>query len=593
MSVLLSVQNVTASYGSRTLFEGVSLSLSDGDRLGMIGPNGAGKSMLLRILASLEEPDSGVRTLRAGTRLSLVPQVPAFEPGLTVNRALERALDPLHLEDAADRIAGARGRAELPGGDTHVETLSGGWRKRLAIACALVREPDLVLLDEPTNHLDLEGVLWLERLLCTSSFAALVVTHDRVFLENVATRVMELNKVYPEGCFEREGRYSEFLLRREEVLTAQARQGEMLANKVRREVEWLRRGPKARAGKSQARIDEAGRLIDQLADVRARQVQTTAGIDFTASGRRTRKLVVCQGIGKSYGGRSLFSGLDLVLSPGTRLGVLGLNGSGKTTLLRILAGELEPDSGTVDRADALSTVIFDQAREQLDLGMTLQTALTPAGGDSVLYRGRLVHVVSWARRFQFRSEQLDVTLDRLSGGEQARVLVARMMLRPADLLILDEPTNDLDLETLGVLEDSLGDFPGALVLVTHDRYMLDRMSSELLALDGQGGFERFADYSQWESAQRRSPARSTPPAPEPVRGPARSLSYKEKQEFEGMEARILAAEAELERLDGEVHSPEIARDADKLAVAWRSLEDARAQLDRLWARWSELDEKRR
>ncbi|MBI4871354.1 MAG: ABC-F family ATP-binding cassette domain-containing protein [Candidatus Riflebacteria bacterium] len=591
MPVLLSVQNVAASYGSRTLFEGVSLSLSDGDRLGMIGPNGAGKSMLLRILAGLEEPDAGVRSLRAGTRLSIVPQVPAFEAGLTLDAALERALDPHDRHDAATRIAGARGRAELPGGDTRVDTLSGGWRKRLAIACGLVREPDLMLLDEPTNHLDLEGVLWLERLLRTASFAALIVTHDRVFLQNVATRVVELNKVYPEGCLAVEGRYSEFLLRRSEVLSAQARQGETLVNKVRREVEWLKRGPRARACKSQARVDEAGRLMDKLADVRARQVQSTAGIDFAGSGRRTRQLVVARGLGKAYGGRMLFSAIDLILSPGTRLGVLGPNGSGKTTLLRVLAGELAPDRGTVEHANALSVVMFDQAREQLDLGMTLRTALAPAGGDSVAYRGRVLHVAAWASRFLFRSEQLDVTLDRLSGGEQARVLVARLMLRPADVLILDEPTNDLDLETLGVLEESLGDFPGALVLVTHDRYMLDRISNELLALDGQGEVGRFADYSQWEAAQGRAATRAAPPPPEPAR--RSSMSYKEKQELEGMEARILEAESELERLDREVNSPELAHDAERLAASWHALEEARAQLDRLWARWSELDAKKR
>jgi ATP-binding cassette subfamily F protein uup len=594
VAIVLSVQNVTAGYGSRTLFENVTLAISDGDRVGMIGPNGAGKSTLLRVFAGLEDPDEGARALRAGTRLAVVPQIPTFPHGATVDDALAKALEHEASDaTATTRIAAARGRAAIPSGDVLVETLSGGWRKRLAIACALVRDPDVVLFDEPTNHLDLEGVLWLERLIKSSTFTALVISHDRMFLENVATRVVELNRVYAEGLFAVDGAYSEFLQRRSDLLVAQAKQEEALANKVRREIDWLRRGPKARTSKSKARIDEAGRLISELADARARSPQSPAGVVFDGSGRRTKQLLVAAGIAKSMGGRLLWSGVDMNLGPGTRLGVLGLNGSGKTTLLRVIAGELEPDRGTIQRADPLAVVMFDQAREQLDLTLTLRQALTPAGGDSVVYRDRVHHVAAWARRFLFRTEQLDVSLDRLSGGEQARVLIARLMLRPADVLILDEPTNDLDIETLEVLEDSLTDFPGALVLVTHDRYMLDRISGELLALDGEGGAERFADYSQWEDAQARRGRSPEPAAPAAVARPrAKSMSYKEKQELEAMEARIMEAENEVARLEAATADPAIATDAAKLAETWKQLEGAKAALEGLWARWSELEDKK-
>ncbi|HET9212855.1 MAG TPA: ATP-binding cassette domain-containing protein, partial [Thermoanaerobaculia bacterium] len=321
-----------------------------------------------------------------------------------------------------------------------------------------------------------------------------------------------------------------------------------------------------------------------------------AGIDFNATERKTKKLLVAEGLSKSFGGRKIVRGLDVKLTPGLRLGLIGPNGSGKTTLLSLLDGSLPPDAGTIHRADWLKVVRFEQSRETLDKSVSLRRALAPEG-DSVLYQGRSIHVAAWAKRFLFRTEQLDTPVSRLSGGEQARILIARLMLRPADLLILDEPTNDLDIPTLEVLEDSLLEFPGALVLVTHDRYLLESVSTVVLALDGKGGAEYFADYAQWESARESAPPPSKPAAPKPaLPKPARDskrLSYKEKQEWEQMETKILEAEDRLAAAQTAVEDPAVATDPAALQERCAALEAARVAVEGLYARWAELEEKQK
>jgi ABC transport system ATP-binding/permease protein len=594
MAVLLSCTGLRKSYGAQVLFEDLSLTLSDGDRTGLIGPNGGGKTTLLEILAGNAAPDAGIRALRKQAKVAYVPQDSLFAPEDTVGSVLRAALAGLHLDDQEKQTHTEimLGRAGFQNLDTPASALSGGWRKRLAIAAALVQSPDLLLLDEPTNHLDLDGILWLE-LALTGANACLVVTHDRYFLENVATQMAEINPAYPQSAFQVKGNYSEFLEKREELLVAQSKHREALAVKVRREVEWLRRGPKARTGKSRARIDAAGRLIDQFAAAKARNQTATAQIDFNASDRKTKRLIEAEGIAKTLGGRRLFQDLNLTLSPGVRIGLVGANGSGKTTLLKILNGEMAPDQGSVRRADLLRIVTFAQDRtEHLDLASSLRRALCPEG-DSVIYRDRPIHVAGWAKRFLFRSDQLELPVASLSGGERARVLVARLMLEMADVLLLDEPTNDLDIPTLEVLEESLLEFPGALVLVSHDRHLLDRVSTVVVGLDGEGEAGLFADYSQWQ-AWRDEQSSETPVvkerrAPAAETAPKRKLSYIEQREWDGMEEKILEAEQNLATWHREVQ--EAASDAKRLPEAYRKLQEAQARVEEMYARWAELETK--
>ncbi len=588
---LLGCSAISKAYGTRVLFDGLSFGLFDGDHAGLVGPNGSGKSTLLRILAGLETPDRGQRAVRGGVRVGYVAQDPAFAAGGTVTDVVAAALAHEPESERPARLALALGRAGFDDGHAAVDTLSGGWKKRLAIARELAASPDVLLMDEPTNHLDVEGILWLERVLDEDARAFVVVSHDRYFLEHVATRMLELNRVYPAGLFEADGSYSAFLARRDEFLRGQAAYEESLANTVRREIEWLRRGAKARSTKARGRIEAAGRLIDELKDARARAVVDTADIDFTSSARRTRKLLVTRGLTKWLGGRRLISALDLTIGPGTRVGVIGPNGSGKTTLLDLLAGTLPPDAGEIDRAEGLRIVRFEQDRSGLDPDHSLRRALAPEG-DAVVFQGRSLHVAAWAKRFLFTPEQLELPVGRLSGGEQARVLVARLMRQPADLLILDEPTNDLDIPTLEVLEDSLAEFEGGLVLVTHDRFMLDRLSTVILALDGQGAAELFADYAQWEAARSRRAPKPREAAEARVtreRTRAKRLGYREQREWDGMERAILDAEAALEAARRAVEDPAVASDAAELQARYAALEAARARVDRLYDRWGELE----
>jgi ATP-binding cassette subfamily F protein uup len=597
---IINAQKISIAFGAKPLFDDISFTVSEGDRIGLIGPNGSGKSTLMRILAGTVQPDSGDRAVRKRLQLSYVEQDSRFADGATVRTVAEQAMQRSVTADAdhGSRFAETLGRAGFEDLEVEAAALSGGWQKRLAIVEALVQSPDVLLLDEPTNHLDLAGIEWLEDLLKQAPFACVIVSHDRYFLESIATEMAELNRIYPDGLLRVHGSYSDFLEKKEEFLHAQSKRQEALENLVHSEIEWLRRGAKARTRKSKARIGKAGELISELADLNARTRTTTAQIDFAATDRKTKRLIELQDVTCEIGNRTLFEGLNFIVSAGMRVGVVGPNGSGKTTLLRMLRGELAPTRGEIRRADWLRVGYFDQSR-QLDLSLTLRRALAPEG-DSVVYQDRVIHVASWAAKFLFSGEQLAQPVERLSGGERARVLIAQLMLQPADILLLDEPTNDLDIPTLEILEESLLEFRGSLVLVTHDRYLLDRVSTVVLGLDGLGGAESFADYSQWEAwqAERKlgrnqteTSSKAIPISSAPPASPQKKFSYLEAREYAGIERRIAEAEQRLQSKRAVSEDPAIASNGPMLVAAHAEMEKAQKELDALYARWAELQEK--
>jgi ABC transport system ATP-binding/permease protein len=600
---IISAQGLSKRYGVAPLFQSISFTVSEGDRIGVIGPNGSGKSTLLEMLIGRVKPDSGDLAIRKGMRLSAVAQISEFPQGVTIRSVIESAMDRSRVpeEERASRFAETLGRAGFGDLDARAATLSGGWRKRLAIAEALVQAPDILLLDEPTNHLDLAGIQWLESVLQNPPFACVVVSHDRYFLENVANEMVELNRAYEDGALRVSGNYSAFLEAKEEYLHAQKKRQESLENRVHTELEWLRRGPKARATKAKARVDKARVMIGELAEMNARSRITSPEIDFSATNRKSKQLITLERVSYGVGSRALFKDVHFSVTSGMRIGLVGPNGSGKTTLLRLMRGDIKPEAGKIRRAEGLRIVYFDQNRE-LDPEITLRRALAP-DSDAVIYQDRVIHVASWAERFLFPSENLNQRVGRLSGGERARVLIAQLMLQPADVLLLDEPTNDLDIPTLEILEESLLEYPGALVLVTHDRFMLDRVSTVVVGLDGFGAAERFADYSQWEAWQGAQLAiasaksaegnrRTRSAGEEAPRVPAKKkLSYTEAREFATIEGRIHEAEQILQAKRAALEDPTVTSDRRSLQDACTQLDEAQKSVDTLYARWAELEQK--
>ncbi len=601
MTHLLSLNQVAMSYGLKLLFEEISFHVHEGDRIGIIGANGIGKSTLFKLMTGEEKPDEGSVSRGRDLTIGLVPQTPDYSTDKSIEAVV---LDHLTLADSMNRLNETERQVQVAtildklgfvDPSKRIEELSGGWVKRVALAAAMVTDPELLLLDEPTNHLDIGGIFWLERQINASRSACVVISHDRAFLETCCNKIVELNRRYPKGVLAVEGGYSRFLERRAEFLVASEKTYLSLQNKVRNEIEWLKRGPKARTSKDKGRIDQAHRMIDELSEMKTKARSEHTEIDFSASGRRTKRLLVAGGLSKSYRDRRLFEDLDLLLKPGHRIGLVGENGSGKSTLLKVLARQVMPDSGEIKQADNLQLVYFDQQRETLNPEMTLGKSLCEEG-DCVNYQGRSVHVAGWARKFGFQAHQLETPLGRLSGGEQAKVQIARLMLRPADVLFLDEPTNDLDLPTLEMLEENLCEFPGAIVLVTHDRYMLDQLSTVMLGLDGKGGHVWVSNYAQWQehlSKQTESesePRKSTNRKRERNNRP-RGLSYLEKREYEGLETAILEMEEEMNAAETRLSDPAIATDQAELEKAYEHFKSCKSRVTELYDRWEYLENK--
>jgi ABC transport system ATP-binding/permease protein len=595
--MLISVHKLTKSFGVRGLFKDLTFTIEEGDRIGLIGPNGAGKSTLLKILSGEMAANSGDISTQQGLKIGLLEQAPRFAEGATIFSSI---LEGTHHPDDWESQSLAReyiSRLGLTDFDENapVAILSGGWKKRVALARELVKKPDLLFLDEPTNHMDMEGIAWLESFLSRSTFAVLTITHDRLFLQRVSNRIIELDPRHDGGLLSVRGDYLKYLEVREQLILAQENREMVLRNTLRIETEWLRRGPKARGTKQQARITAAGELKQEVAELKERNQNRNARMDFVSSERNPKRLIEAKKISKKYGDKIIFTDLSLTLSPGSRIGILGQNGVGKSTLIRTLIGTEEPTSGTVFRSDQLSVAYFDQAREILNPDLTLVETLCPKG-DHVEYNGKFVHVRSYLDRFLFSSLQMNMKVGTLSGGEQSRVLVARMMLRPANVLVLDEPTNDLDIATLNVLEQCLKDFNGALILVTHDRYFLDQVANQLLAFPPPGSADpnlvSFASFSQWEEWRpAKQVAAKVVAAPTQTAKKVVKLSFKEQRELDSMEETIGKAEEKLKGLAYETSLSENLSNAAVLTDLSKQMAEVHAQLEKLYEHWAELESK--
>jgi ABC transport system ATP-binding/permease protein len=595
LSVLVSAQEVSKSFGTRTLFENLSVVVEEGDRIGLIGPNGAGKSTLLRLFSGENSPDEGKLSFQRGCRISLLDQSPVLSEMTVFDSVLEAAgaaEDPEALATAQQLLSHlSLNGPEVPSA-TKISELSGGWKKRVALARALAKRPDLLLMDEPTNHLDVESILWLEGFLARHNAATVTITHDRLFLQRIATTIWELDPRHPGGMLKVKGDYAHYVELKAELLEAQVQKEDSLRNTFRRETEWLRQGAKARTTKQQARIQRAGKLGVELQELSRRNVVRTSEFDFSSAGRSPKKLIEAKNISKSYGDKRVFSSINLLVTPQSRIGLLGPNGCGKSTLIKTLI-EGSPTTGEVFRSDQLKVAYFEQTRAALDPKITLYKTVCPHG-DQVNYAGRMVHIRGYLSKFLFRSEQLELPVGRLSGGEQSRILIAKLMLQPANVLVLDEPTNDLDLPTLEVLEQCLEEFEGAVFLVTHDRYFLDQVTEEILAFDPrpdhQGNIVTFAGLGQWENWYRTLESPKESARVEGGKGNRKKkFGFKEQREYQTMEATIQAVDETLAKLTAESEFPENVSSSGKLSEIYAEMGRLQNELDRLYARWAELE----
>lgn len=595
MATLLSVRDLSYRIAGRQLFTSLTFGIGDGDRIGLIGPNGSGKSTLLKILTGEEKPAGGDLSMRRGTRVLRVNQDDTFPAGATIESVLSNAAREAGVDDIVTEVAIAMAMCGFTS-DAVVDTLSGGWKKRLALAAARIRQPDVMLLDEPTNHLDLEAVQWLEDWLSSASFASITITHDRYFLENTASRIIELGPVYADGCLQVDGAYSDFLEARANYMASLDKQQHAMSGDARRELAWLRRGAKARTTKAKGRIQDVHELMADLDVIEQRIAakNTVKQTAFAASQRSTKELIRARGLRKSLGGKLLFDGLDLIASPGDRIGLVGANGVGKTTLIRVLVGDLEADAGDLMRAEKLRVVWFDQSRAQLNMKETVRDVLCP-NGDTVQHNGHAWHVTAWAKRFGFSENQLGSLVGVLSGGEQARLLLAKLSTVVADVLIVDEPTNDLDLASLEVLEGALSTFPGCVILVTHDRYFMDAVSNRVLHFEA-GNVTEYADFVQFMERYSERQAHGFTAEPSAAVKPVAQrnlLSASERRELASIDDAIAAAEAEVVRLEALMTTDAVASDAARLAEIWnKQLPGAKIKVEEVYARWEFLEAKK-
>ncbi len=597
----IELKQVTLSLGGAPVLDGVDLRVEKGERIALTGRNGEGKSTLLRLLTGRMTPDSGEILLPQRPRMGFLPQeVPAHLPG-DIKTVVTEGLDGYtELGSAGDEswrgdhlVDQILSRAGLDPAAVFDE-LSLGNRRRTLLARAMVGEPEILLLDEPTNHLDIDAIEWLEDELQRFRGTLLFVTHDRAFLRRLAGRIIELDRgrLRDWTCG-----YETFLARRDEVLrTEQARWAEF-DRKLAEEEIWIRKGVRERRKRNEGRVRELMKMRTERAARRGR-IQD-ADFQIQTADRSGKLVIQARNLEFAYpGGEPLVRDFSVRIQRGDKVGILGPNGAGKSTLLKLLLGELQPTGGQVRLGTNLQIAYFDQQRAQLDESRTVQENVAESGGDTVNVDGRPVHVITYLQRFLFTPDRARSPITRLSGGERNRLLLARLFTRPANLLVLDEPTNDLDLETLDLLEELLLDFDGTLLLVSHDREFLDHVTTSTLALEGGGRIvETVGGYSEWarvskahkETAAPKKKARAAKPRPAATDRP-RKLSFKEKRELELLPGRIEELEAEQRDLHTRMADPELYRAApEKVAALKQRLDEIEAALPDLYARWEELD----
>ena len=572
---------------------GVSFALDENERVGLVGLNGAGKSTLLRLVADPgDAPDAGLITRMRGLSIEYVSQEPRLDPEHSVAETVRSGVrvlpdDGHELGKLDAEVRGLSFALELPPGERVVGTLSGGERRRVALARALISRPDLLALDEPTNHLDADTVEWLEERLRSHRGALLLVTHDRYFLDRVVTRILELDRGELRSY---EGGYTAFLEKQAERLANDAVREQKRASFVRRELDWIRRGPQARSTKQQARID---RFDAAVADKPTEQRQGPMSLRLSTGGRLGKTILELRAASKSRGGKVLFQELTLLMKPGDRIGVVGPNGAGKTTLIRCVVGQEPLDSGEIVAGINTRIAYLDQARAALRDDKTVLEEVA-GDGDHVLVESGPVHARTFLRMMLFDDGFADTPVGALSGGERNRVQLAKLLRAGGNLLILDEPTNDLDLMTLGVLEDALANFGGCALVVSHDRWFLDRVATGILAFEGDGRVTLYeGDFQQYLARKPKpkslAPAAKPKAAPPPPLKTARKLTFKEKLELDGMEAAIERAETRVAELQSTLNDPSLYRTrAAEVPQLVAALDAARLEVERLYARWQEL-----
>ena len=585
---ILSWEGLGLIQGSGWLFTGLDLHIGPRDRLALIGRNGAGKTTLLKMIDDRIEADRGERKVKPGTRIVMLEQDPDFSAHETLmDFALSGENAP--AEHEVEAIAGQLGIDMT----TRSKGASGGERRRAALARALAQDPDLLLLDEPTNHLDLSAIDWLESLLERYTGSFVVISHDRTFLKRLTRATLWLDR----GSLRRkEVGFGGYEAWEEQVYAEEARAAEKLDAKLKLEAHWLERGVTARRKRNQGRLEKLWEMRAQRAAMLT--PGGTAKLKLTSDETKTKSVIVAEGITKSYDGRTIIKPFDLRIQRGDRIGIVGGNGAGKTTLLKMLTGELAPDSGTVTLAKTLSGVMIDQQRSLMAADKTVRQVLAE-GGDWIDVRGARKHVQGYLKEFLFDPAIVDTKVGILSGGERSRLLLAREFARTSNLLVLDEPTNDLDLETLDLLQEVIADYEGTVLIVSHDRDFLDRTVTVTLGLDGTGHVDVVAGgYEDWVAKRReRTPAprakKGASPAPTPSSPPPKSakLSYKDQRDYEQLPARIEELEAAIARGEQILSDPDLfSADPQKFANISKGLENARTEKDAAEERWLELAE---